>query len=275
MDDRERYLFDLQGFIAVEGILSAEEVAELDGLFEQRVQAEVSPEETNHRFGYATEWSPAVRRLVDHDRIRPYLEAILGSNYRLDHDYADLIRSGRGPIGCFLHGGGTPFSPIEYYDFRDGQPRSGLAVVAINLRDVGPTDGGFAAVPGSHKANLALPEEWKDLEDMQPFVRRVTGPAGTAVIFTEALSHGTLAVDRGGGAADDLPEVLALPAVVARAVLRRLPLPELTDRQKVIFEAPNARYGSASRRPERRQARAGAGTAWCVDAPTWCGPVRC
>ena len=80
MDDRERYLFDLQGFIAVEGILSAEEVAELDGLFEQRVQAEVSPEETNHRFGYATEWSPAVRRLVDHDRIRPYLEAILGSN---------------------------------------------------------------------------------------------------------------------------------------------------------------------------------------------------
>jgi hypothetical protein len=29
-------------------------------------------------------------------------------------------------------------------------------------------------------------------EGIQPFVNRVTGPAGTAVIFTEALTHGAL-----------------------------------------------------------------------------------
>ena len=248
MDDRERYLFDLQGFIAVEGILSASEVAELDGLFEQRVQAEVTPDETNHRFGYPTDWSPAVRRLVDHERIRPYLEAILGADYRLDHDYADLIRSGRGPIGCFLHGGGTPFSPIEYYDFRDGKPRSGLAVVAINLRDVGPTDGGFAAVPGSHKANIALPEEWKDLEQMQPFVRRVTGPAGTAVIFTEALSHGTLPWTGTGERRTIFLKFSPYPLSWHADYYDASKYPDLTDRQRVIFEAPNARYGSRLKR---------------------------
>ncbi|MDE0027020.1 MAG: hypothetical protein OXP69_21620, partial [Spirochaetaceae bacterium] len=28
--------------------------------------------------------------------------------------------------------------------------------------------------------------------DRQPFVERITGPAGTAVLFTEALTHGPL-----------------------------------------------------------------------------------
>ena len=30
------------------------------------------------------------------------------------------------------------------------------------------------------------------MEEPHPIVQRVTGPAGTAVIFTEALTHGTL-----------------------------------------------------------------------------------
>jgi ectoine hydroxylase-related dioxygenase (phytanoyl-CoA dioxygenase family) len=243
MDDRERYLFDLQGYLAIEGALSADEVAELDGLFEERVQAEVPADADTFRFGYPTAWSPAVRRLVDHDRIRPYLEGILGPDYRLDHDYADLIRRGRGPIGCFLHGGGTPYSPIEYYDFRDGEPRSGLAVAAINLRDVGPEDGGFAAVPGSHKANYALPEEWKDLERMQPFVRRVTGPAGTVVVFTEALSHGTLPWTGAGERRTIFLKFSPYPLSWHATYYDASRYPELTDRQKLIFEAPNARYG--------------------------------
>jgi ectoine hydroxylase-related dioxygenase (phytanoyl-CoA dioxygenase family) len=243
MDDRERYLFDLQGFLAVEEALGADEVAELDALFEERVRAEVPADATTYRFGYPTDWSPAVRRLVDHPRIRPYLEAILGADYRLDHDYADLIRTGRGPIGCFLHGGGTPFSPIEYYAFRDGQPRSGLAVAAINLRDVGPEDGGFAAVPGSHKANLPLPDEWKDLERMQPFVRRVTGPAGTVVVFTEALSHGTLPWTGAGERRTIFLKFSPYPLSWHAKYYDATRYPELTERQKLIFEAPNARYG--------------------------------
>ena len=30
------------------------------------------------------------------------------------------------------------------------------------------------------------------MDEPGPFVERVTGPAGTAIIFTEALTHGTL-----------------------------------------------------------------------------------
>ena len=37
MDEHEAYLFDLQGFLAVEDVLSATEVAELDDLLETRI----------------------------------------------------------------------------------------------------------------------------------------------------------------------------------------------------------------------------------------------
>ena len=85
-------------------------------------------------------------------------------------------------------------TPGQTYAVHDGQIRSGLVVVAYNLRDVNPGDGGFAGVAGSHKANFALPDDWKELEvePPRPFVTPVTGPAGTAIVFTEAMSHGTL-----------------------------------------------------------------------------------
>ena len=53
---------------------------------------------------------------------------------------------------------------------------NGLSVVAYNLHDVGPMDGGFGAVPGSHKSNYPFPDEWKEMDELQPIVRRVTGP---------------------------------------------------------------------------------------------------
>ena len=49
-----------------------------------------------------------------------------------------------------------------------GAPRetsiAGPAVVAYNLMDVGPEDGGFACVAGSHKAAFTFPPRWKSLK---------------------------------------------------------------------------------------------------------------
>lgn len=125
-------------------------------------------------------------------RLQPYLTEILGEGFRLDHAYLDVIRSGIGPIGATLHGGGTPFDPSQYYLFQSGRMFNGLVVVAYNLRDVKPEEGGFGCIPGSHKSNYPTPPEWLDLENPAPCVRAVPGEAGSAVVFTEALTHGTL-----------------------------------------------------------------------------------
>jgi hypothetical protein len=243
MDDRARYLFDLNGYLALPDALSPAQVAELDALMDERIARDVPAEAHTHRFGDVLDWGPAVRRLIDHEPILGYLEEILGTGFRLDHDYADLIRSGKGPIGTRLHGGAVPYDAGQSYTFMEGRPRSGLLVVAYNLRDVGPRDGGFGCVPGSHKANVPFPEEWRELdEDRDGLVRAVTGPAGTAIIFTEAMTHGTLPW-RGAGERRTLflkydPGAYAWGA----AFYDRDRWPDLSERQRAILESPNARY---------------------------------
>ena len=68
-------------------------------------------------------------------------------------------------------------------------------LTAAELRElndlVDPGDGGFAAVPGSHKSNLPCPDDIKTFERVGPWLQQVPQAAGSAIIFTEALTHGT------------------------------------------------------------------------------------
>lgn len=196
MNAHEKYLFDLQGFLLVENALDAEKVARLNELIDERM-AEF-PDAPNKRFGKVLTWDKGVFEVLDNPQIMPYLQEIISPHLRLDHDYLDVIRGDGtlklGPIGAGLHGGSFPFDPSQYFHFRDGRFRNGLTVVAYNLWDIAPGEGGFACVPGSHKSNFSYPNEWRDLmqNENQSFVRSVYGSAGSAIIFTEALTHGTL-----------------------------------------------------------------------------------
>jgi hypothetical protein len=192
MHDEERYLFDLQGYLTVQEALAPEVVGELNAAIDRMAAQELGADVTTHRFGDLLARGRVFRDLIDNPRVMPVVAELLGDNLRLDHDYADVIRAGLGPIGAVLHGGTRPFRPGEFYWSGDGNLHSGLLVVAYNLKDVGPDDGGFACVPGSHKSAFRFPDSWKQLSDPHPTVRRVTGPAGSAIIFTEAMVHGTL-----------------------------------------------------------------------------------
>ena len=90
---------------------------------------------------------------IDLPCIVPYLAELLGERFRLDHDYADLIRAGKGPIGTTLHGGATPYDVVHSYRYDNGRMRNGLTVVAYNLKDVNP--GARAGSPRSRAATRA------------------------------------------------------------------------------------------------------------------------
>ena len=92
-----------------------------------------------------------------------------------------------GTSGLGLHGGATPFDPAQYYLLRDGQIRCGLVAVQWALVDHPPGGGGFCCVPGSHKASFPLPGRPDG-----GLVVEVPLAAGDLVLFTEALTHGTL-----------------------------------------------------------------------------------
>ena len=243
MDSVEKYLFDLQGYVTVPNALSANQLAALNAILEEHIEAECEPDMQTHRFSENLSWGKTYTDLLDNPRVSPYLDGTFGpGKWRLDHVYLDVIRAGKGPIGTRLHGGGTANRSSMYYRFEDGEMSNGLSVVAYNLADVGPMDGGFGCVPGSHKSNYAFPDDWREMEELNPIVQRVTGPAGTAVVFTEALTHGTLpwtaSHERRTLFLKFSPHAISWSASYYDAD----DFEGLTERQRAILMRPNGRY---------------------------------
>ena len=239
MTDHDRYLFDLQGYLTIPNALDADQLSAMNALLDAHIAAEMTPDDSTHRFGGMLRWGQPFLDVIDNPRVEPCLREVLGDGFRLDHIYLDVIRSGLSPIGAKLHGGGTPYSPIMSYDFRNGRMYSGLFVAAYNLADVGPDDGGFGCVPGSHKSNYPFPDDWRDLARRPPFVQAVTGPAGTAVLFTEALTHGALPWSGAGERRTLFYKYHHHGASWASSYPVAEDLP-VTDRQRRILEPPHA-----------------------------------
>lgn len=244
MTDNEKYLFDLQGYLTIDDALAPDQITELNDILDGHVASDCDADMHTHRFGGLLDWGEPFRELIDNPPMSPYLAQILGDKFRLDHVYLDVIRSGTSPIGATLHGGGHPFDPSQYYRYENGRMHNGLTVVGYNLADVGPKDGGFGCVPGSHKSNFAFPGEWRNMDEgLQACVRRVTGPAGTAVVFTEALTHGALPWTGAGERRTVFFKYSPHPVSWAAGYFDASKYPELSQRQREILEAPNARYG--------------------------------
>jgi hypothetical protein len=235
---RDRYLFDLQGYLTVTEALSAEAVGQLNEAIDEMAERDLGSDQTTHRWYHLLARSPAFRALIDNPRVLPVLEELLGRGFRLDHEYADLIHSGMGPIGAGLHGGAVPFRPGEFYWSGDGHLHSGLVAVAYSLKNVDPEDGGFACVPGSHKSAFALPDNWKDLTDPHPCVRTVTGPPGSAIIFTEALAHGTLPWRGRDERRTVFYKYSPRPLAWSSTFYDPAEYPELTEQQRDILRSP-------------------------------------
>jgi hypothetical protein len=248
--EEERYLFDLQGHIVVRDAIAPSHLDALNAILDERL-AEADPEAPvvplGHGGGEVLGWGKPFLDLVDNPRVLPYLEAFCDPFLRLDHEYVHVIRPGAGSLtgamsSATLHGGGAPFDISQFYDFREGRPWGGLTVVAYYLRDVNPGDGGFACVPGSHKASFPLPESFRSLDgELPPFVTPIAAPAGSAVVFTEAQTHGTLPWH----GRDERRTVFYKYSPFALAWGWRYyepdDYPDATDRQRALLEPPNGR----------------------------------
>ena len=109
---------------------------------------------------------------------------LIGPNVRLDHAYGITMRPGTSGLG--LHGPAEPFDSSQYYLHRMGVMRSGLLTLSWSLSGGGPGDGGFGCIPGSHRTSEPLPLGAESL------VVEVPQPAGSLLVFTEALMHCTI-----------------------------------------------------------------------------------
>jgi hypothetical protein len=232
MNQYEKYLWDLRGYLVVKNALTSDEVASMNDLVDEHVVGRKESGTNNPRqtadnkvgsfagsdrtrfteqddrawsSASLLSWGGPFIDLIDHPSISPYLEEVLQPGYRIDHDYLKIDNKVADRL-LYLHGGGQGaggptdlVGPTDggqcYYRYNNGKFYSGLIAVAYELRDVHEGDGGFACVPGSHKANIELPQNWKKSVtqgEIPECVDRVSANAGDAIIFTEACAHGTV-----------------------------------------------------------------------------------
>jgi len=261
MNEDEKYLFDLNGYLVLREVLTAEEVKQLNDGIDQHIRqlnemdrslsgSSKALAGTSHRkdmggmLSWEQPWCEPYRNLLVHPAIKPYLEEILGEGYRLDHG-PGLIAMDSGCEGGTLHGGGVERVNLsEAYFFKHGRIYTGLTVVEFLLADEGPGDGGVSVIPGSHKANLPCPKRMKHWEKYQEHVLELNGHAGDAVIFTETLTHGTLPwtadhqrrallykFSPGYSAYSPGAHTIAYPEYIE----------SMTDEQREVMEAPHIR----------------------------------
>lgn len=212
MNDEQRYLFDLQGYLVVPQVLDGAEVSALKERIE--VIAKDLPDVRQIHTGFPRSakftndnpangpvnvftselllWGDLFASLPLRPPISSILSELLGKGHRLDHCYAILMTADDPALGVQnLHNGGTPYEPAFRYGWHGGFDL-GLVTVTFALTDEGEGVGGFGCIPGSHKSNLPLPPGWADLTAPRPEVVNVPLRTGDALVFTEALTHGTL-----------------------------------------------------------------------------------
>ena len=198
MDAQQQYLFDLQGYIVLKGVVPAAVVAACNQVldrFETMDEADYpSPlclgdqrTQQNLYISNILEGDEVFRALIDIPAVLDVVATVTGGPYRLNHTYT-IYRWGGGYTRLHMHG--TPIIPKCQYHCRNGQMVSTLTKAVFPLLDCAEQDGCFAVIPGAHKSNF--PRPWGHHPDDNPALQAVPAAAGDAIIFTEALTHGSL-----------------------------------------------------------------------------------
>ena len=188
----QRFAFDILGYLHLPGALTPDEVVEYmrwmdatEGMSVESLNADY-PEGIRHQLNRPVsrmiDADVRFARLLDHPVVTPLLQEFLGEDYR--HIDNDLYYTYPDYAGGNWHRG-VPAHPTGYVE--EGRFVCPMVKVFYCMTDVGPSEGEFVVVPGSHKAHFQV--ETKGRVDLPAQHIFDNVKAGDIIIFNEALLH--------------------------------------------------------------------------------------
>ena len=215
------YLFDVQGYRILRGVLSPEQLGAINGWVDAQQQKELSSGDwvgdvEVHTYGASDGMNfqnimeadaPVFQDLIDQPawtaQVRRYIES---EQHKLSIDECFLnVRKGGGFIPS--HSGGDSVRFTGLFQWLNGKWAVGQINILMALNDIGPGDGGTTLIPGSHKQRLAHPlvsEHGKSMWEQNASgvdtlgMCEVNLKAGDAVMFTDGICHGSMPRTNGG-----------------------------------------------------------------------------
>ena len=198
MDEQQRYLFDLQGYLVLKNILPLSEVSELkeacvnlENTTSEKLPYPVchgkKPNSDELYLSNVVEAAPIFENLIDVPEVIDIVRETSPGTFRLNH--TNLI-SRSGHSYTRMHMGNVPTHPKAIYRCQSGEIFSSLTKAVFPIDATSEEDGCFAVIPGSHKANFRRP--WSDHPNENPPLVPIITKPGDAIVFSEALAHGSL-----------------------------------------------------------------------------------
>jgi hypothetical protein len=188
----ERFAFDVAGYLHLRGGLPPDEIAETLRWVHEAEQTDVNtlnadfPEgvkqQLNRPVSRILDADPRFARFLDHPATLPYLSEFLGADYR--HIDNDLYYTYPGYAGGHWHRGVSAHPTGHVVEGRFICP---MVKVFFCLSDVGPDEGEFVVIPGSHKAAYKVEYEGRINLPAQHIFDTVR--TGDVIIFNEGLIH--------------------------------------------------------------------------------------
>ncbi|HZO91026.1 MAG TPA: phytanoyl-CoA dioxygenase family protein [Chthonomonadaceae bacterium] len=205
----EDYLFDLRGYLVLQGAVSPEQVQRINAAIDAipplqngewwgNVQGHTYHGEIDGRnLQNIVEGGPAFEELIDHPAWIEHVRRYVGKKEGLFIDECFVTLRGPGEF-INIHSGGHLRWTRTQYRYEEGQWHCGMINILLALTDiVEMSDGPTVVIPGSHKSQLVHPTFEKGYENMladPPELVEGTVPvflkAGDALLFVDALCHG-------------------------------------------------------------------------------------
>ena len=204
MTPKQRYLFDLTGYLHLKNVLSDAELQNAQDAVERCVQTPTDKLPPGIHYGgggFSNGFSfhKSLEALTLHPKTWHIVKELTSNKPRFNR--GSLVAKGPehdqviGKLHCAHEDCGWQ---TRRYVAKNGTIHNNDFAIFFYFTDVYPGDGGLVVLPGSHKANFDRPEGlfFPDIEnppkELHPALVNVTAQAGDAIVMSELLTHGVL-----------------------------------------------------------------------------------
>jgi len=194
------YEFDLNGYYVIRNVVNKKDIAHAKKVLKKIEQTKKSKLPHNIFFGKNRSGEAYISNILEADKIfenfatipdiLKLIKRVTGNSnfFRLNH--AVSMTKFNKKTYTPLHMGNLPHHPKIFYFVKNGVIFSNITKVVFPIANNKKNDGGFSIIPGSHKASFVRPNN--NHPDNNKLLSYIDAKPGDAIIFTEALAHGSL-----------------------------------------------------------------------------------
>jgi ectoine hydroxylase-related dioxygenase (phytanoyl-CoA dioxygenase family) len=186
-ENQFKYSFDLNGYYLIENCIEQDIIDEINYFWDRHLDG-ISLLDIDFR------WNSKITSFLTNPATFECIKILHSNVVKVDHAFAvsELFLDNAKK----MHHSSEIIHKGIFYRSTTNKIYSSLTGVIFNLLPNNGKAGGFCCVPGSHNTNFSQPNSFQNISD-NPYVKNIEMNAGDALIFTEALTHGTFPPDPG------------------------------------------------------------------------------